>query len=185
MIAPAIGVVVVLALLTLAWMYNALVRARNQCDSAWSQIDVQLKRRHDLIPNLVETVKGYAAHERGTFEAVTQARANAINVGQSGSPQQQAHAENVLTGALKSLLAVAEAYPDLKANQNFSALQEELTSTEDRVAYSRQFYNDRVLGYNTRIQTFPRTLLAGPMHFTIREFFEAETGTESPVGVQF
>jgi LemA protein len=180
-----IGIVVVLAVLALAWAFNGLVRARNQVDGAWSQIDVQLKRRHDLIPNLVETVKGYAAHESGTFQAVTQARGNAINAGQSGSPQQQAQAENVLTGALKSLFAVAEAYPDLKANQNFLALQEELTSTEDRVAYSRQFYNDRVLGYNTRIQTFPRTLIAGPLHFTIREFFEAEPGAEAPVSVQF
>ena len=180
-----IGIVVVLPGLFLVWTFNGLVRSRNHCDNAWSQIDVQLKRRHDLIPNLVETVKGYAAHERGTFEAVTQARANAINAGQSGSPQQQAQAENVLTGALKSLFAVAEAYPDLKANQNFLALQEELTSTEDRVAYSRQFYNDSVLGYNTRIQTFPRTLIAGPLHFTTREFFDAEPGTETPVSVQF
>jgi len=185
MVGVLIGVAVVLALLVLAWMFNGLVRARNQCDNAWSQIDVQLRRRHDLIPNLVETVKGYAAHERGTFEAVTQARASAINAGQSGSPQQRAQAENVLTGALKSLFAVTEAYPDLKANQNFLALQEELTSTEDRVAYSRQFYNDSVLGYNTRIQTFPRTVIAGPLHFTIREFFEAGAGVDAPVNVQF
>ncbi len=185
MVGILIGVVVVLALLVLAWMFNGLVRARNQCDNAWSQIDVQLKRRHDLIPNLVETVKGYAAHESGTFAAVTQARTNAINAGQRGSPQQQAQAENMLTGALKSLFAVTEAYPDLKANQNFLALQEELTSTEDRVAYSRQFYNDRVLGYNTRIQTFPRTVIAGPLHFTVREFFEAEPGVDAPVNVQF
>ena len=180
----AIGVVVV-ALLALVWMFNGLVRARNHCDNAWSQISVQLKRRHDLIPNLVETVKGYATHERGTFEAVVQARGNAINAGQSGSPQQQAQAENVLTGALKSLFAVAESYPDLKANQNFLAFQEELTSTEDRVAYSRQFYNDSVLGYNTRIQTFPRTLIAGPFHFAAREFFEAEPGIEAPATVRF
>lgn len=185
MIAILIGAIAVLALLMLAWMFNGLVRARNQCDSAWSQIDVQLKRRHDLIPNLIETVKGYAAHERGTFETVTQARANAIDAGQSGSPQQRGQAENVLTGALKSLFAVAEAYPDLKANQNFSALQEELTSTEDRVAYSRQFYNERVLGYNTRIQTFPRTLIAGPMHFRIRELFQSEPGAAAPVSVRF
>ena len=185
MVLILIGVVVLLALLMLAWMYNGLIRARNQCDDAWSQIDVQLKRRYDLIPNLVETVKGYAAHESGTFAAVTQARGNAINAAQSGSPQQQARAENVLTGALKSLFAVAEAYPDLKANQSFLALQEELTSTEDRVAYSRQFYNDRVLGYNTRVQTFPRTLIAGPFHFATREFFDAEPGAEAPVTVRF
>ena len=185
MVLILIGAVVVLVLLMLAWMFNGLVRARNQCDGAWSQIDVQLKRRHDLIPNLVETVKGYAAHESGTFAAVTQARGNAINAGQGGSPQQQAQAENVLTGALKSLFAVAEAYPDLKANRSFLALQEELTSTEDRVAFSRQFYNDRVLGYNTRIQTFPRTVIAGPLHFATREFFEAAPGAESPVIVGF
>ena len=180
-----IGVAVVLIVLMLVWSFNGLVRFRNQVDNAWSQIDVQLKRRHDLIPNLIETVKGYAAHERGTFEAVTEARANAINAGQAGSLEQQAQAENVLTGALKSLFAVAEAYPDLKANQNFLALQEELTSTEDRVAYSRQFYNDRVLGYNTRIQTFPRNMIAGPLHFTTREFFDAEPEAEAPITVQF
>ena len=180
-----IGAVVVLILLVLVVSFNGLVRSRNECDNAWSQIDVQLKRRHDLIPNLVETVKGYAAHERGTFEAVTRARANAINAGNGGSLQQQAHAENVLTGALKSLFAVAEAYPELKANQNFLALQEQLTSTEERVANSRRFYNDSVLTYNTRIQTFPRTLVAGPLHFTTREFFDAEPETEAPVTVQF
>lgn len=178
-------VVVVLALLGLAWTFNGLVRSRNHCDNAWSQIDVQLKRRHDLIPNLVDTVKGYAAHEQGTFEAVTLARGNAINAKGSGSPQQQAQAENVLTSALKSLFAVAEAYPELKANQNFLALQEQLTSTEDRIAYARHFYNDSVLGYNTRVQTFPRTLIAGPLHFATREFFRAEAGTESPASVRF
>ena len=180
-----IGIVVVLVLLALAVSFNGLVRSRNECDNAWSQIDVQLKRRHDLIPNLVETVKGYAAHERGTFEAVTETRASAIDAGTGGSLQQQAQAENVLTGALKSLFAVAEAYPDLKANQNFVALQEQLTTTEDRLANFRRFYNDSVLIYNTRIQTFPRTLIAGPLHFTTREFFDAEPGAEAPVTVQF
>jgi LemA protein len=180
-----IGAVVALMLLALAWNFNGLVRFRNRCDNAWAQIDVQLTRRHDLIPNLVETVKGYAAHERETFEAVTQARANAINAGQGGSPQQQAQAENMLTGALKSLFALSEAYPDLKASTSFLALQEELTSTEGRIAYARQFYNDRVLGYNTRIQTFPRNVIAGPLHFTIREFFDAEPEAEAPVAVQF
>src|SRR6476620_6897409 len=153
MVAVIVIVVVVLLLLLTFWLgYNGLVKRRNQVDNAWSQIDVQLKRRHDLIPNLVETVKGYAAHERGTFEAVTAARANAIN---AQSPAAQAQAENVLSGALKSLFAVAEAYPDLKANQNFLNLQEELTSSEDRVAYARQYYNDSVLSYNTQIQKFP------------------------------
>ena len=157
-----IVVVVVLLVGGAILAYNGLVSRRNRVDNAWSQIDVQLKRRHDLIPNLIETVKGYAAHERGTFEAVTEARANAIN---AQGPAQQAQAENVLSGALKSLFAVAEAYPDLKANQNFLNLQEELTSTEDRIAYARQFYNDSVLTYNTRIQQFPRVLLANTFKF--------------------
>jgi LemA protein len=183
MVAVIVIVVVVLLLLLFFWLgYNGLVRRRNQVDNAWSQIDVQLKRRHDLIPNLVETVKGYAAHERGTFEAVTAARANAIN---AQSPAAQAQAENVLSGALKSLFAVAEAYPDLKANQNFLNLQEELTSAEDRVAYARQFYNDSVLSYNTQIQKFPTVLLAGWFHFEKREFFDAAPeDTETPQ-VQF
>ena len=154
-------VIVVLLVLYVVLTYNRLVRTRNQIDNAYSQIDVQLKRRYDLIPNLVETVKGYAAHEKSTFEAVTNARANAIQAQQGSSPAQQAQAENVLSGALKSLFAVAEAYPDLKANQNFLNLQEELTSTEDRIAYARQFYNDSVLGYNNRIQSFPGNLIAG------------------------
>jgi LemA protein len=183
MVAVIVIVVVVLLLLLVFWLgYNGLVKRRNQVDNAWSQIDVQLKRRHDLIPNLVETVKGYAAHERGTFEAVTEARANAIN---AQSPAEQAQAENVLSGALKSLFAVAEAYPDLKANQNFLNLQEELTSAEDRVAYARQFYNDSVLSYNTQIQKFPTVLLAGWFHFEKREFFDAAPeDTETPQ-VQF
>ncbi len=177
-------VVVVLLVLFVVATYNGLVRTRNRIDNAKSQIDVQLKRRHDLIPNLVETVKGYAAHERGVFEAVTQARANAISA-QGENPQAQAQAENVLSGALKSLFAVAEAYPDLKANQNFLNLQEELTSTEDKIAYSRQFYNDSVLGYNNRIQSFPGNVFAGMFHFTPREYFEAEAGDTGPVNVQF
>ncbi len=182
--AVVIVVVVLIVLVGLFfWLgFNGLVKRRNQVDNAWSQIDVQLKRRHDLIPNLVETVKGYAAHERGTFEAVTNARANAINA--QGAPA-QAEAENVLTGALKSLFAVAEAYPDLKANQNFLNLQEELTSTEDRIAYARQFYNDSVLSYNTKIQQFPTVILAGMFHFEKREFFDAAPEETEPVQVQF
>ena len=183
MIAVIVIVVLVVLIGLFFWLgYNGLVKRRNQVDNAWSQIDVQLKRRHDLIPNLVETVKGYAAHERGTFEAVTQARANAIN---AQSPAEQAQAENVLSGALKSLFAVAEAYPDLKANQNFLNLQEELTATEDRIAYSRQFFNDSVLSYNNSIQTFPRNLLAGMFNFEKREFFDAEPEASGPVQVQF
>ena len=180
-----IAVVVVLLVLIFAGSYNRLIRARNRIDSAFSQIDVQLKRRHDLIPNLVETVKGYAAHERGTLDSVTQARAAAVSAGQTSSPQQQAQAENALTGALRSLFAVAEAYPELKANQNFLQLQEELTSTEDRIAYARQFYNDSVLNYNNKIQVFPRNLLASTFNFTKREFFQAEPEATGPVKVQF
>jgi LemA protein len=179
MIAVIVIVVIVVLIGLFFWLgFNGLVKRRNQVDNAWSQIDVQLKRRHDLIPNLVETVKGYAAHERGTFEAVTNARANAIN---AQTPAQQAQAENVLSGALKSLFAVAEAYPDLKANQNFLNLQEELTSAEDRVAYARQYYNDSVLSYNTQIQKFPTVLIAGMFHFEKREFFDAAPeDTETP-----
>jgi len=179
MVVVIVIVVIVVLLVGFFWLgYNGLVKRRNQVDNAWSQIDVQLKRRHDLIPNLVETVKGYAAHERGTFEAVTNARANAIN---AQTPAQQAQAENVLTGALKSLFAVAEAYPDLKANQNFLNLQEELTSAEDRVAYARQYYNDSVNSYNTQIQKFPTNLLAGMFHFEKRDFFDAAPeDTETP-----
>jgi LemA protein len=179
-----IAVVVVLLILFVIVTYNGLVRTRNRIDNAFSQIAVQLKRRHDLIPNLVETVKGYAAHEKGVFESVTQARANAINA-QSASPGAQAQAENQLSGALKSLFAVAEAYPDLKANQNFLNLQEELTSTEDKIAYSRQFYNDSVLGYNNRIQSFPANLIKGMGNFPPREYFEGDAGEQGPVSVQF
>ena len=177
-----VGVLVLLLIVVAIVMYNGLVRSRNRIDNAWSQIDVQLKRRYDLIPNLVETVKGYAAHERSTFEMVTQARANAIN---AQGPEQQAQAENVLSGALKSLFAVAEAYPDLKANQNFLNLQEELTSTEDRIAYARQFYNDSVLSFNNRIQTFPRSIIAGTFNFEKREYFEGDPEATGPVKVEF
>jgi LemA protein len=177
-----VGAIVVLLILIFIFMYNGLVRTRNRIDNAWSQIDVQLRRRYDLIPNLVETVKGYAAHEREVLEAVTQARANAIN---AQGPAQQAQAENVLEGALKSLFAVSENYPDLKANQNFLNLQEELTSTEDRVAYARQFYNDSVLSYNNKIQSLPTNILAGMFNFEKREYFEAEPEATGPVKVEF
>jgi LemA protein len=177
--------IVLLLLLILVLSYNGLIKTRNRVDNAWSQIDVQLKRRHDLIPNLVETVKGYAAHERQTLEAVTNARANAINASNQGTVADQAKAENVLSGALKSLFAVAEAYPDLKANQNFLQLQEEVTSTEDRIAYARQFYNDSVLNYNNKIQTFPRNVIANSFNFQKREFFEVAPEETGPVKVQF
>ncbi len=177
-------VVLVLLVLFVIVTYNGLVKTRNRIDNAFSQIAVQLKRRHDLIPNLIETVKGYAAHEKGVFEAVTAARANAINA-TNGAPQAQAQAENVLSGALKSMFAVAEAYPDLKANQNFLSLQEELTATEDKIAYSRQFYNDSVLGYNNKIQAFPAVVLAGMFHFNAREYFEGNPEEQGPVTVKF
>ncbi|GMU77992.1 MAG: LemA protein [Acidimicrobiia bacterium] len=184
-IAIVIGVIVLLVVLFLIFTYNSLVKKRNNVDNAASQIEVQQKRRYDLIPNLVETVKGYAAHERETLEAVTNARANAINAQRGGTMGQQAQAENVLTGALKSLFAVAEAYPDLKANQNFLNLQEELTATEDRIAYSRQFFNDSVLSYNNAIQTFPRNFIAGMFNFERREFFDAEPEAGTVPRVEF
>jgi len=175
-------VVAVLLVVYVIATYNGLVRTRNRVDNAWAQIDVQLRRRYDLIPNLVETVKGYATHERETFQAVTEARSRAINASGVG---EQAQAENLITGALKSLFAVAEAYPDLEANQNFLELQEELSGTEGRIAYARQFYNDSVLRLNTKIQSFPSNLLAGAFGFTTREYFEADDASRGPVSVQF
>jgi LemA protein len=177
-------VIVVLAVLFFVFAYNGVIRLRNRVDSAWSQIGVQLERRHDLIPNLVETVKGYAAHERQTLEEVVQARNGAIQAQQSG-PAQQAQAENVLTGALRQLFALSENYPDLKANQNFLNLQEELTSTEDRISYARQFYNDSVQKFDTKIQTFPTNLIAGMFNFQKREYFEAEQGATEVPKVEF
>jgi LemA protein len=175
-------VVVVVVALYLAMSYNRLVKLRNRIANAWAQIDVQLKRRYDLIPNLVETVKGYAKHERETFDAVTQARANAIN---AQGVAAQAGAENMLSNTLKSLFAVAEAYPELKANQNFLALQEELTSTEGRIAYARQFYNDAVLQLNTKVQSFPSNIIANMFGFREHEYFEADDTSRGPVTVQF
>jgi LemA protein len=180
-------IVIAVIVLLVIWFivsYNGLVKLRNRIDSAWSQIGVQLERRHDLIPNLVETVKGYAAHERGTLEGVIQARNAAIQAKEAG-PEQQAQAENVLTGALRQLFALAEAYPDLKANQNFLALQEELTATEDRIAYSRQFYNDEVLKYDNKLETIPSSLIANMFNFEPREYFKAEEGATQVPRVQF
>lgn len=172
--------IVLAVLLLLVALYNRLVRHRNRCDNAWAQVDVQLKRRRDLIPNLVETVKGYAAHERETFDAVTQARAAAQ---QARTPAETAQAEGILGAALGRLLAVAEAYPELQADENFRQLQTELAETENRVAVSRQVYNDTVLTYNNLIQTFPGVVFAGPFGFTAREFFELEETAqrEAPV----
>jgi LemA protein len=174
--------VVVLLVLYLIITYNGLVKLRNRVDNAWAQIDVQLKRRLDLVPNLVETVKGYAAHEKTTLEAVITAR-NAAMAAQG--PRAEAAAENVLSGALRQLFALSESYPDLKANQNFLNLQEELTATEGRVAYARQFYNDGVLKYNTKIQQFPTVLVASPFGFKEREYFEAEEAARDVPRVQF
>jgi LemA protein len=176
-------VVVVLLVLLFIGSYNGLVRSRNQVDNAWSQIDVQLKRRIDLIPNLVETVKGYAAHEKGTLEAVINARNAAIAA--PATPAGQAAADNQLTGALRQLFALGEAYPDLKANQNFLALQEELTATEGRVAYARQFYNDSVLSFNNKTQAFPSVLIANMFNFTKRDYFEADPAAREVPKVQF
>jgi LemA protein len=163
--------------------YNRLVTLRNRIDNAWAQIDVQLRRRYDLIPNLVETVKGYAKHERETFEKVTEARAKMAS---ATTVKEQADANNMISQALKSLFAVAEAYPELKANQNFLALQEELTGTEGKIAYARQFYNDNVMQFNTLQQTFPTNLIAGMFGFKLREYFEIEEGTaREPVKVSF
>jgi len=165
-----VGIAVLLGVLAVVG-YNRLVRRRIRCREAWSQIDVQLKRRHDLVPNLVNTVKGYAAHERETLEAVIQAR-NAAVAAQGVKQQEQA--ENMLTGALRQLFALSESYPQLQANQNFSQLQEELTSTENRIAFSRQHYNDSVAVYNTVVQQFPTNVLAGMFGFRNEEYFEIE-----------
>jgi LemA protein len=169
--------IVVLLILILVGIYNSLVRARNQVKNAWAQIDVQLKRRFDLIPNLVETVKGYMKHERETLEAVTKARNLAQQVAASGAGE-RAKAEGELGAALSRLIAVAERYPDLKANQNFLALQEELTSTENKISFSRQFYNDSVLKYNNQIQMFPSNMVAGMFGFSASEFFETTEEAE-------
>ncbi|MGQ9672938.1 MAG: LemA family protein [Candidatus Aminicenantales bacterium] len=174
-----IGVVVVAAV----GIYNGLIVMRNRCENAWSQVDVQLRRRYDLIPNLIETVKGYAKHEREVFERVTQARAQAIN---AGTVKEQAQAENMLTGALKTLFAVAENYPDLKANQNFLLLQEELAGTESKIAYARQFYNDMVMKFNQKQQVFPANIIANMFRFKERDYFEIEEpAAREPVKVSF
>ncbi|MFC2047093.1 LemA family protein [Chloroflexota bacterium] len=170
-----IGIAVIL-LIMMAATYNSLVRLRNRVKNAWAQIDVQLKRRHDLIPNLVETAKGYMTHERGTFEAVTKAR-NLAQKSVGTGVGAQSKAESELGSALARLLVVVENYPDLKANQNFLALQEELTSTENKIGFSRQYYNDSVLRYNNKTQMFPSNIVAGMMGFKSSEFFEV-TGTE-------
>ena len=177
-----LGLVVLLAIIGVV-TYNGLIRSRNQVENSWSQIDVQLKRRIDLIPNLVETVKAYAAHEKETLDAVIRARNAAISA--SSDPHAQAAADNMMTGALRQIFALSEAYPELKANQNFLALQEELTATEGRVAYARQFYNDTVLNYNNKLQAFPTVIFANMLKFQRREYFEADEAAREVPKVGF
>ena len=172
-----LGILAVLVLWFVA-IYNGLVHLRNFVDNAWAQIDVQLKRRHDLIPNLLETVKGYMAHERGTLEAITKARAEAMS---AKGPAEAGHAEGALSGALRGLMVNVERYPDLKASQNFLALQEELSSTENKISFARQAYNDSVTRYNSRIQTIPANFVAGPAGFTAGELFELTDAAERAV----
>ena len=174
-------VIVVILGLFLITTYNRLVTLRQRVKEAWSDIDIQLKRRHDLIPNLIETVKGYAAHERGTFDEVTKARADAVAAGATGSPQQMAQAENVLSGALRSLFAVAENYPQLQAIQEFKDLSENLTATEDKIAFARRFYNGNVRDLNTALQTFPTNILAGIFGFKPEQYFELADQTDREV----
>ncbi len=180
------GVIVLIIVAVVAmWVmaiYNGLIKLKNRVDEAWSDIDVQLKRRYDLIPNLINTVKGYAAHEKEVFEKVTQARTAAMG---AGTTEEKAGAENMLSGALKSLFAVAEAYPDLKANQNFLELQRELTDTEDKIQASRRFYNGNARDFNIKIEVFPNNMIAGMLHFTKRDFFEAAEGEKENVKVEF
>jgi LemA protein len=172
------ALIIVLALYIIG-LYNGLVRARNAVKNAWSQIDVQLKRRHDLIPNLVETVKGYVTHERGTLEAVVKARQQAISA--TSGVEERAKAENTLTQTLRSLLALAEAYPNLKANQNFLTLQEELAATENKIGFSRQFYNDTATQYKNRIEVFPSNIFATMFGFQPEPFFQLEAAGEREV----
>jgi len=179
-----LGVIAVIILAVIV-MYNGLIRLKNRVEESWSDIDVQLKRRHDLIPNLVETVKGYAAHEQGTLDKVIQARNMAMQAQTSGSAKQVEEAENVLSGTLKSLFALSEAYPDLKANQNFLELQRELTDTEDKIQASRRFYNGNVRDFNTQIQVFPTNVIAKRLGFSEREFFAAEESEKANVQVKF
>ncbi len=176
-----LAIIVVIAVVVFG-IYNGLITARNRVKESWSGIDVQLKRRTDLIPNLVETVKGYAKHEKEVFENVTKARSAMMG---AGTPGEAEKADNMLTGALKSLFAVAEAYPDLKASDNFKDLQGELSDTETKIASSRQFYNANVLDFNTKIQTFPSMIIAGMFGFKEAEFFEAEEADRKPVEVKF
>ncbi len=180
-----IGIVVAAVVLFGVFSYNALVSLKNRTEEAWSDIDVQMKRRYDLIPNLINTVKGYATHEQSAFEKVSEARARAMS---ASGVEDKGQAENMLTGALKSVFAIAEAYPDLKANQNFLELQQELSDTENKIQAARRFYNGNVRDLNTKIESFPSNIIAGMFAFTQREFFEldeSESAAKNPVSVQF
>lgn len=173
-----VGILIVIAIIAVIAMYNSLIRLKNRVDEAWSDINVQLKRRFDLIPNLVETVKGYAAHESGVFQKVTEARASAMKAQESGNAEESAKAENFLSDTLKSLFAVSENYPNLKANENFLELQRELSDTENKIQASRRFYNGNVRDFNTKIQVFPDNLIAGMMGFKPREYFDVKNEAE-------
>lgn len=182
-----LGIVAVFVVFVIA-MFNGFIAKRNQAQEAWADIDVQLKRRYDLIPNLINTVKGYAAHEAKAFENVSNARAAAMGVGSEGTPTQKAEAENMLTGALKSIFAIAEAYPDLKANQNFLQLQKELADTEDKIQAARRFYNQTVMALNTSIQSFPGNMFAGMFGIMVMDLFELsenDSAAREPVAVSF
>ncbi len=185
----AIWLILIVLVVFLAWLasvYNRLITLRNRAEEAWSDIDVQLKRRHDLIPNLVETVKGYASHEKSVFENVTKARAEAISAEKSGDPKKMQEAENMLSGTLKTLFAVSENYPDLKASQNFIELQRELRDTEDKVQASRRFYNTNVRDMNIKVESFPSNVVANLFKFKKRDFFEIENPEEKEaVSVKF
>ena len=178
----ALVAAVLLLIVFVIGLYNSLVQLRNRVKNAWSQIEVQLQQRNDLIPNLVETVKGYASHESGTFERVIQARNAAMA---ATSPAEAAEADNMLTGALRQLFALAEAYPDLKANTNFLQLQEKLGVLEEKISFARMFYNDTVMIYNTKIQQFPAVVIAGMLGFTAEELFKSVEGAETPPVVSF
>ena len=177
-----IGGVIALLLIIVIFIYNSLVRLKNQVENAWAQIDVQLKRRYDLIPNLVDTVKGYMKHEKQVLENITKARSA---IGQAESVKDKAEANNQLTDTLKSLFAVSENYPDLKANQNFMQLQEEITGTENKISYARQYYNDMVMSFNTKIQSFPTNMIASMLNFKEQDMFEASEEEKKNVKVKF
>ncbi len=178
-----LGIIILVALIAVVMIYNGLIVTKNRVDNAWSQIDVQLRKRYDLVPNLIDTVKGYAKHEKAVFTEVTKARTALMK---AETPEKKGKADIALTGALKSLFAVAENYPDLKANENFKLFQEQLEGVENKIAYSRQFYNDSVLDYNNKIQVFPSNVIANMMNLKQKEYFEAgEEKAREPVKVNF